>query len=142
MKEISVWQAQASEVLRDLMKMHAVTADELARRVTALGLNTSGQAVRNKLPRGTFSAAFFLAAIAAMKTARVTLRSRKLSDPNQRTRITSTIQAKKDAAALFDSEADVRRRQRERIASLAARPGIPEAERRKLKKLLKEMGTK
>ena len=142
MKRGLVWQAQASQVLRRLMKKHSVTADELARRLTLLGLKTSGQAIRNKLPRGTFSAAFFLAAIAAMKTARVTLRSRELSNPKETGRVAVEVQAKEVAAALERAEADIRRQQRERLTELAKRPGLPEAEKRKLERLLRAMGKK
>ena len=57
------------------MSEHNITAVELARRLQTVGVAVSAQAIRNKLGRGTFPAAFFFAAIACIRGAKIRVAS-------------------------------------------------------------------
>lgn len=75
---MALWELQASELLQELMAARQVTAGELARRLGEVGVELSGQAIRNKLGRGTFSAAFLLAAISCLDASSVKLSPKQL----------------------------------------------------------------
>jgi hypothetical protein len=143
-KQASIWQQEASRVLRKLMSDHSVNPDELARRLAKLGIRVSGQAVRNKLPRGTFSAAFLLAAIASMRTARVTLRGRELAAlrENEVAKGAAAKLAEAGAAAQETADAEKSRWQLEALEKMGFRPDLPVALNRAVAKVKKAKGKK
>lgn len=60
------WEQRAARCLRVEMARGGVNFPELARRMSAVGRPVSPQSLRNKLSRGSFSAAFFLEALSAL----------------------------------------------------------------------------
>ena len=143
-KSASIWQREASSVLRQLMKKHSVTSDELALRLKLLGIPVSGQAVRNKLPRGTFSAAFFLAAIASMKASRVTLHGSELAKFKEKEAANSAAErlAEVEAAAQKKADAEKRKLQLETIRKAGIRSDLPAEVNRIISKMKKVKGKK
>jgi hypothetical protein len=67
------WEDRARLYLKAEIKRADVTYEELARRLEAHGIKENGPSIANKLARGTFAATFFLAALAALDVANVTL---------------------------------------------------------------------
>jgi hypothetical protein len=62
------WAARASAFLKNKMKEAEITYAELAKRLKKHGFKDETEAgITMKLKRGTFSATFFLACIAAME---------------------------------------------------------------------------
>jgi hypothetical protein len=57
---------RASRFLKAELKRANVTQDQLARRLTQMGLPETKASIANKLSRGSFSAVFFLAALKAI----------------------------------------------------------------------------
>jgi len=68
MPEQTEWEAEASNVLKALLKRNNVTYAQLARLIGDKEPN-----VRNKLSRGKFSAAFFLQCLSAVGVKEVRL---------------------------------------------------------------------
>lgn len=67
------WGQRASSFLKTKMKECEVTYAELAKRLKKHGLKETEAGITMKLKRGTFSATFFLACIAAMELEGVAL---------------------------------------------------------------------
>jgi hypothetical protein len=60
------WADRAKRFMKGELKRHDVTYDELARRLTEMGMPESKGSVASKLSRGGFTAAFFLASMRAV----------------------------------------------------------------------------
>jgi hypothetical protein len=67
------WGIRASAFLKAKMKESEVTYAELVKRLKKHGLKETEAGVTMKLKRGTFSAVFFLACIAALELEQVVL---------------------------------------------------------------------
>ena len=68
------WADRAARHLKAELKRADVTYEELAERLKKHGFkNETKAAIANKLARGTFSATFFLASLAAIGCATVTI---------------------------------------------------------------------
>ena len=67
------WGQRASAFLKAKMKESEVTYAELVKRLKKHGLKETEAGITMKLKRGTFSATFFLACIAAMELEGVAL---------------------------------------------------------------------
>jgi hypothetical protein len=67
------WGARASAFLKQKLRESEVTYVELAKRLKKHGFKETEASVTNKLKRGTFSATFFLACLAAMELEGVAL---------------------------------------------------------------------
>jgi hypothetical protein len=67
------WGARASAFLKAKMKDVDVTYAELAKRLKKHGLKETEAGITMKLKRGTFTAIFFLACIAALELEQVVL---------------------------------------------------------------------
>ena len=67
------WAERARAFLKAELKKAKVTYAELARRLKEHGLKETEASITNKLKRGTFSAVFFLAALAALGLGTLTL---------------------------------------------------------------------
>jgi hypothetical protein len=67
------WAARASAFLKTKMKETGVTYAELAKRLKKHGLKETEAGITMKLKRGTFTAIFFLACIAALEIEQVVL---------------------------------------------------------------------
>jgi hypothetical protein len=67
------WGTRASAFLKGKMKESEVTYAELVKRLKKHGLKETEAGVTMKLKRGTFSATFFLACLAAMELEGVAL---------------------------------------------------------------------
>lgn len=61
----SDWNERASRYLKAELKRQGVTYDDLAARLNAIGFQETKASISNKISRGTFTAAFFLAALKA-----------------------------------------------------------------------------
>ena len=67
------WGARASAFLKAEMKKADVTYAELAKRLKKHGLKETEAGITMKLKRGTFTAIFFLACVAALELEQVVL---------------------------------------------------------------------
>jgi hypothetical protein len=67
------WGSRASAFLKAKMKETGVTYAELAKRLKKHGLKETEAGITMKLKRGTFTAIFFLACIAALELEQVVL---------------------------------------------------------------------
>ena len=67
------WGTRASAFLKAKMKEADITYVELAKRLRKHGLKETEAGITMKLKRGTFSAIFFLACIAALELEQVVL---------------------------------------------------------------------
>ena len=67
------WGARASAFLKAKMKETGVTYAELSKRLKKHGLKETEAGITMKLKRGTFTAIFFLACIAALELEQVVL---------------------------------------------------------------------
>ena len=67
------WGTRASAFLKIKMKETGVTYAELAKRLKKHGLKETEAGITMKLKRGTFTAIFFLACIAALELEQVVL---------------------------------------------------------------------
>lgn len=61
------WNAHAKAVLRSEMARRQVRSADLAKLLAEIGIQENERNLGNKIARGTFSAAFFLQCLAAMK---------------------------------------------------------------------------
>lgn len=57
------WNERASRYLKAELKRQGVTYDDLAARLNAIGFQETKASISNKISRGAFAAAFFLAAL-------------------------------------------------------------------------------
>jgi hypothetical protein len=62
------WPGRASRYLKAELKRQGVTYEELANRLNADGFEETKASVANKISRGAFTAAFFLASMQAIGT--------------------------------------------------------------------------
>ena len=67
------WAARASAFLKAELKKAEVTYVELSKRLKRHGFKETEASITNKLKRGTFSATFFLAALAALERTHIAL---------------------------------------------------------------------
>jgi Domain of unknown function (DUF6471) len=67
------WAARASLFLKQKLKESEVTYVELAKRIKKHGFVETEASITNKLKRGTFSATFFLACLAALELEGISL---------------------------------------------------------------------
>lgn len=61
------WNAHAKAVLRSEMARRQIKSADLMGLLAAIGIEENERNLSNKIARGTFSAAFFLQCLAAMK---------------------------------------------------------------------------
>ncbi len=61
------WNAQAKGLLRSEMARRQLKSADLVELLATVGVEDNERNVANKIARGTFSAAFFLQCLAAMK---------------------------------------------------------------------------
>lgn len=73
MTEHKDWPQRASRYLKAELKRQGVTYDELANRLNAIGFNETKASIANKISRGAFTAAFFLASLKTIGTGAVRL---------------------------------------------------------------------
>jgi hypothetical protein len=73
-KSKAEWAERARTFLKKRLKETGITYVDLAERLEQHGFAETEASITKKLQRGTFSATFFLACIAAMKLKGVTLR--------------------------------------------------------------------
>lgn len=73
MSEKQDWEKRAAGLIKAELKLGAMTYNDLRDRLAAIGVDEKEANIRNKLNRGTFSAAFFLQCMAALgvKTIRI-----------------------------------------------------------------------
>lgn len=57
------WNERASRYLKAELKRQGVTYDDLAARLNAIGFQETKASISNKISRGAFTAAFFLACL-------------------------------------------------------------------------------
>ena len=69
----AIWGARASAFLKAKMKEADITYAELVKRLKKHGLKETEAGITMKLKRGTFTAIFFLACIAALELEQVVL---------------------------------------------------------------------
>jgi hypothetical protein len=67
------WPERASRYLKAELKRQGVTYDELAIRLNAIGFNETKASIANKISRGAFTAAFFLASLKTIGAAAIRL---------------------------------------------------------------------
>ncbi len=67
------WEARAAKFLKAETGKAEITYEELAKRMKKHGMAETKASVTNKLARGTFPVAFFLAALAALELSGVRL---------------------------------------------------------------------
>lgn len=60
------WNERTSRYLKAELKRQGVTYDDLAVRLNAIGFQETKASISNKLSRGAFTAAFFLASLKAV----------------------------------------------------------------------------
>lgn len=60
------WQGEVKGILRAEMKRRSLTYEQLAERLSAIGVRIDPRVLRNKVARGGFSAAFFVQCLRAM----------------------------------------------------------------------------
>lgn len=60
------WNERASRYLKAELKRQGVTYDDLATRLNAIGFQETKASISNKISRGAFTAAFFLASLKAV----------------------------------------------------------------------------
>jgi hypothetical protein len=66
-KSEAEWAKRAAAFLKAEIQKAEITYEELAKRLKRHGLKETKASVTNKLARGTFSATFFLASLAALE---------------------------------------------------------------------------
>jgi virulence-associated protein VapD len=62
------WPHRSSRYLKAELKRQGVTYDDLATRLNEMGFEETKASVANKISRGAFTAAFFLASLRAVGT--------------------------------------------------------------------------
>jgi hypothetical protein len=68
------WNAFAKALLRSEMTQRKITASDLAKLLAEIGITENERNLGNKIARGTFSAAFFLQCLVAMKVQNLPVR--------------------------------------------------------------------
>lgn len=66
MSEKQDWEKRAAGLIKAELKLQAMTYNDLRDRLAAIGVDEKEANIRNKLNRGTFSAAFFLQCMTAL----------------------------------------------------------------------------
>lgn len=66
MSEKRDWEKRAAGIIKAELKLRAMTYNDLRDQLAAIGVDEKEANIRNKLNRGTFSAAFFLQCLAAL----------------------------------------------------------------------------
>jgi hypothetical protein len=66
MSEKRDWEKRAAGLIKAELKLRAMTYNDLRDHLAAIGVDEKEANIRNKLNRGTFSAAFFLQCLAAL----------------------------------------------------------------------------
>lgn len=64
---VSKWNDEAKRLLKNELKRSGMTYSEVARHMTEIGLPETENTIANKVNRGTFSAAFLLGVLCAIK---------------------------------------------------------------------------
>jgi hypothetical protein len=72
-KSEAEWAERASNFLKVKLKEKEVTYVELVKRLKKHGFSETEASITNKLKRGTFSATFFLACLAALELEEVSM---------------------------------------------------------------------
>lgn len=72
-KSGKTWEDRVRLFLKAEIKRADLTYEELAKRLTVHGLEETEASIANKLARGTFSAAFLMATVAALELEAITL---------------------------------------------------------------------
>lgn len=72
-KSEAEWRERAANFLKAKLKESEVTYVELAKRLKKHGFSETEASITNKLKRGSFSATFFLACLAALELEQVVL---------------------------------------------------------------------
>jgi hypothetical protein len=67
------WEDRAKRLVKAELKRADVTYEELARRLTDMGMEETKASVSNKISRGAFPATFFLATMKAIGKQNITL---------------------------------------------------------------------
>lgn len=67
-KEDAAWVERAKRIIRTEMVKQGATYEDLAKRLAAIGVTDNPSNLRNKVSRGTFTAAFFLQSLEALGT--------------------------------------------------------------------------
>lgn len=73
MPERTDWEAKARGIIRGEMARQGVTYAQLVDKLDAIGVSEDERNLRNKVSRGKFTAAFFLACLASLSVADVRL---------------------------------------------------------------------
>ncbi|UDF03490.1 DUF6471 domain-containing protein [Asticcacaulis sp. AND118] len=73
MTEKTDWEARASNLLKAELKRRGVTYAQLIEKLADIGIEEKEANLKNKLSRGTFTAAYFLACMAAVGVVNVRL---------------------------------------------------------------------
>jgi hypothetical protein len=60
------WNARAANLLKSELKRHGITYAQLVEKLGEIGIEEKEVNIRNKLSRGTFTAAYLLQALAAI----------------------------------------------------------------------------
>jgi hypothetical protein len=68
MSEKANWEAKAANILKAELKRQGVTYAQLVEKLAAIGIDEKEVNVRNKLSRGSFTAAYFLQCLSAIGT--------------------------------------------------------------------------
>ena len=71
--KVPAWEERAARFLKAELKRANVTYEELAERLKKHGQSETKASIANKLSRGTFSAVFFLATLAAIGLTEIAL---------------------------------------------------------------------
>lgn len=71
MKNEAEWQAEVKGMLRAEMTRRGITYDQLAAKLSEIGVKADPHVLRNKVARGGFSAVFFVQCLRAMGCDRV-----------------------------------------------------------------------
>ncbi|MFT4089612.1 MAG: DUF6471 domain-containing protein [Asticcacaulis sp.] len=66
MTEKTDWEKKAANLLKAELKLKGITYAELVTKLSEIGIEEKEGNVKNKLSRGTFSAAFFLQCLTAI----------------------------------------------------------------------------
>ncbi len=74
MPEKTDWEAMAANVLKAELKRRGVTYSQLVEKLGAIGIDEKEVNIRNKLSRGSFTAAFFLQCLVAVDAKELVLR--------------------------------------------------------------------
>lgn len=66
MSEKTNWETKAANILKAELKRRGVTYSQLVEKLAEIGVEEKEANLKNKLSRGTFSAAYFLACMTAI----------------------------------------------------------------------------